>query len=404
MRVLVASQFYPPVSGGQEQHVRNLAQALAARGTEVEVVTVATDGEEGTVLDGAVPVHRLGTSTQLAGRVMSRLYSDPARPHLPPIADPRLRAGIGRLLAGGSFDLLHAHDWIVNSAIGPANRRAVPVVLTLHEYGHVCATKRLVRGGQPCPGPELAACARCASAHYGPVEGPAVLAANLAGRRARRRGVAAFIAVSAAVARLTGLAGDPRCAVIPNFVPDELLLPEAPPSTDGPVVFVGDLSLDKGVDVLARAYRSLSDPPRLQLAGRILPETPDDLAPPGEVLGPVSHEAAVELIRGARLVAVPSVVPDCCPTVVLEAMASGKAVVGSGTGGITDLVEDGVSGLLVVPGDPAGLAAALARLIPDPELRARMGHRALERASMFTASTVVTRVEAVYRRLLGPGR
>jgi glycogen(starch) synthase len=403
MRVLMASQFYPPVAGGQEEHVRNLARTLSSRGHPVEVATIATDGVEETVMDGSVPVHRLGTTAQVTARRMPRLYTDPGRPHAMPTADPHLRAGLARLLASRSFDVLHAHDWIVNSALGPANSRGVPLAVTLHDYSHVCATKRLMRGGEVCPGPELAACARCASAQYGPVVGPGVVAANLVARRARRRGVGAFIAVSSAVARDTGLATDHRCEVIPNFVPDELVLDEVSPARDGPVVFVGDLSRDKGVDVLFQAYRGLHHPPPLQLAGRVLPDTPRDRPENAVVLGPVSHDQAIELIRGAMLLVAPSIVPDCCPTVVLEAMAAGKPVVAATSGGIPDLVEDGRTGLLVPPGDPDALAGALARLISGPGLRASMGQRALGRVRSFTASAVVGRIEAVYERLVGSG-
>ncbi len=403
MRVLMASQFYPPVAGGQEQHVRNLARALTNRGHLVEVVTIATGGVEDTVMDGSIAVHRLGTTAQVAARHLPQLYTDSSRPYAMPNADPHLRSGLRRLLAGGAFDVVHAHDWIVNSALGPANRMDVPLAVTMHDYSHVCATKRLMRGGDVCPGPELMACARCASAQYGPVVGPGVLAANLVGLRARRRGVDAFIAVSSAVAHNTGLAGDRRCEIIPNFVPDELVLGAAPPVGSGPVVFVGDLTLDKGIDVLVQAYRRIDDPPKLLLAGRIFPETPTDLPPQVELLGPVSHDVVVELIRSAKLLVLPSIVPDCCPTVVLEAMAAGKPVVAASSGGIPDLVEDGATGVLVRPGDPDALAGALSRLIPDEERLASMGRQALERVRGFTASAVVGRVEALYRRLLGPG-
>lgn len=399
----MASQFYPPVAGGQEQHVRNLARALTDRGHPVEVATIATDGVVETVMDGSIPVHRLGTTAQVAARRLPRLYSDSDRPYAMPNADPHLRSGLRALLAGGAFDVVHAHDWIVNSVLGPADGMDIPLAVTLHDYGHVCATKRLMRGGDVCPGPELLACARCASAQYGRVMGPGVLAANLLGLRARRRGVDAFVAVSSAVARSTGLDGDRRCEVIPNFVPDDLVLGSAPPVGDGPVVYVGDLTLDKGVDVLLRAYRRIDHPPRLVLAGRILPETPGDLPAGVELLGPVSHDVAVELIRSAKLLVLPSIVPDCCPTVVLEAMAAGRAVVAARSGGIPDLVEDGATGVLLPPGDPEALARELSRLLPDEGRLASMGRRALERVQGFTASAVVGRVEALYRRLVGPG-
>jgi glycosyltransferase involved in cell wall biosynthesis len=404
MRILLLSQFYPPVVGGQEQHVRNLAHALVGRGHRVEVATTAPAGEAGTILDGPVPVHRLATTAQAVARRVPGVYSDPERPHAAPTVDPRLRAGIGRLLAEGPFDVLHAHDWAVNSALGPARRSGVPVVLTQHDYGHLCATKRLMRGGQVCPGPALLACGRCASAQYGAVVGPGVVAANLLGGRARQRGVDAFISVSSAVAASTGLAGRRRSEVIPNFVPDQLVFDSPSPDAGGPLVFIGDLSLDKGIGMLLDAYRRLAEPPPLLLAGRVLPETPLDTPEGVDVLGPLGHGEVMELMRRAMVVVVPSLVPDCCPTVVLEAMATGTPVVAARSGGIVDLVDDGVTGLLVAPGDPAELAAALSRVMGNETLVTEMGRRSIDRVRMFTASAVVARVEELYDRLVSADR
>ena len=86
----MVSQFYPPIAGGQEHHVRNLAHALVDRGHRVEVVTVATDGPAGTTLDGAVPLHHIRTTAQR----LPRLYDDPVRPHAMPIMDPGFRSAI----------------------------------------------------------------------------------------------------------------------------------------------------------------------------------------------------------------------------------------------------------------------------------------------------------------------
>ena len=61
-------------------------------------------------------------------------------------------------------------------------------------------------------------------------------------------------------------------------------------------------------------------------------------------------------MQTASVVAVPSIVPDCCPTVILEAMALARPVVAAASGGIVDLVDDGVTGLLVPPGDPDALS------------------------------------------------
>jgi len=83
-----------------------------------------------------------------------------------------------------------------------------------------------------------------------------------------------------------------------------------------------------------------------------------------------------------------------------EAMALGRPVVASAAGGNPELVEDEVSGLLVPPRDARALARAAARLLSDPELRARLGARGRERvAAGFSTEVRLDRVEALYRRL-----
>jgi glycosyltransferase involved in cell wall biosynthesis len=99
-------------------------------------------------------------------------------------------------------------------------------------------------------------------------------------------------------------------------------------------------------------------------------------------------------------VVVPSVWPDPCPTVVLEAMAAGRAVVASASGGIVDMVDDGVTGLLVPPGDAAALAAALARVADDRDALQSMGDAGRSAVAAFTTSAVVDRIEAAYRRAI----
>ncbi len=120
---------------------------------------------------------------------------------------------------------------------------------------------------------------------------------------------------------------------------------KASPRPDRPIVFVGDLSRDKGVEVLMKAHRQLDTLP--VLAGRAFDDTPVEASSRVELRGLLGHDAVIELLHSACVVVVPSLVPDCCPTVVLEAMALGRPVVAASSGGILDLVDDGVTGLLV---------------------------------------------------------
>ena len=118
-----------------------------------------------------------------------------------------------------------------------------------------------------------------------------------------------------------------------------------------------------------------------------------------ELLGVVPYGDVIALMRAASIVVVPSKSLDPCPTVVLEAMASGRPVVAAASGGIVDLVDDGVTGVLVPPGDTERLAAALSAMIADPKGAAAMGRAGLDRVRMFTASTVV----GAHRRSLPAG-
>jgi glycosyltransferase involved in cell wall biosynthesis len=390
------TQFYPPVAGGQEQHVRNLANALVERGHRVEVVTIAVAGPAGTSLDEGVSVHRIRTTAQH----LPWLYSDPERPHAMPVVDPGFRSAVRDLLGTGQFDVLHAHDWSIGSAIGPARRAGVPVVLTQHDYSHVCATKRLMRGDAVCPGPTPTACVRCASSWHGPVVGPVVAVANALSRRTRSKHVDAFVPVSSGVAVSTRLPGRSPYSVIPNFIPDDLVLDEATPHPDGPIVFVGDLSRDKGIEVLLEAHRRLGGSPQLVLAGRVFEDTPLTLSDQVKMRGLLDHAAVIDLLQTACVVVVPSIVPDCCPTVVLEAMALGRPVVAAASGGIPDLVDVGVTGLLVAPGDPIALSTALATVVNDRDTATAMGQKALERAQSFTSSVIVGQIESLYEQLL----
>jgi glycosyltransferase involved in cell wall biosynthesis len=102
-------------------------------------------------------------------------------------------------------------------------------------------------------------------------------------------------------------------------------------------------------------------------------------------VGALDRETVARALAAADVVAVPSIVDaagnvDGLPNTLLEALASGRAVVASRAAGIPDVVEDGVSGLLVAAGDAEALASALRRLAADPEERERLGRVARTRA------------------------
>jgi glycosyltransferase involved in cell wall biosynthesis len=93
------------------------------------------------------------------------------------------------------------------------------------------------------------------------------------------------------------------------------------------------------------------------------------------------------------------------PNAVLEYMAAGRAIVATAVGATPDLIEDGVHGLLVPPGDAGVLAGALARLLGDPNLACRLGAAARRRAlERYSRAAMVRRFEDFYEQLAGPRR
>jgi glycosyltransferase involved in cell wall biosynthesis len=101
-------------------------------------------------------------------------------------------------------------------------------------------------------------------------------------------------------------------------------------------------------------------------------------------------------------VAVPSTQPDPLPNSALEAAAAGCCVVAAAHGGLPEIVSDGATGVLVTPGDPAALTAALARLRDDPALRARLGAAAAaDVRARFAPALFLERTQALYDELLG---
>jgi glycogen synthase len=403
MKILLLAQFLPPIIGGVERHVWTLARALAARAHEVTLLGFATGGEEPgeSYLDG-VRLVRVRT----AASHLPFLYSDTTRPHALPVPDPMVSRAIRRQLSEGRFDVVHAHNWIVNSALGPAARAQVPLVMTLHDYSHICVTARMMEKGEHgCSGPSPARCLSCASSHFDAIKGPITVAANTWSAWQRARRVTRVAAVSGAVANavkvydnrvwLRGAGLDAE--IIPNFIPDEIVLDEIPTvSPDAPLLFVGDLTADKGVHVLLDSYRLLNGPPPLLLAGRSTPGIARTIPEGVRLVGALPHDQVLALFASARAVVVPSVWSDPCPTVVLEAMAAGRPVVAAASGGIPDMVVDGATGLLVPPGDASALAQAITSILSDPRTARAFGIAGRDRAREFTVSAVVERIERMY--------
>jgi glycosyltransferase involved in cell wall biosynthesis len=374
MKILLASDFFPPSSGGLEAHVQRLANALIRREHEVAVVTCTAQPDP---LPGSTAM--LSAMTVL-GRA-PQLFREGGRPYPPPFPDASFRRTVSLLADRWQPDVIHAHGWCAFSCYWPS---APPLVVTLHDHGLRCPKKTLIRDGAECVSGRGMRCVTCAGAQSIP---------RLAAHTSR------FLAVSRSVAQRVAEVGitAPAVEVVPNFL-DIDDLPSDAPADAATILFVGPDSQHKGRSVLINAFRHLpSGQARLVLVGS---DTPVNV-PGVSTVGYLQNAALREQYQKASVVVVPSVWPEPCPTVVLEAMAHSRPVVGSRIGGIPDLVEDGLSGLLVRPSDPRALADALLRILTDHDLRHRLAMGARARAEQFSTDAVVPRIEKVYASVLG---
>jgi glycosyltransferase involved in cell wall biosynthesis len=406
MRILHLSNLYTPVIGGLERSIATSSEELVRRGHEVTVLTLATAsaGQDETI--NGVRVQRVRS---IANTLLPSMNEDPAKPFHPTMPDPLAMAAIARLLRAEPFDVVHSHDWLMYSYL-PLRRSRFgrPHVHTAHDFGLTCVRKTFARDGRRCPGPSLSRCVSCASVQYGRPRSVALTAGLHAHRH---RGIDTLTAISTSVAQALEQAripGDLPVRVVSSLVPDGLdeLARDTPrpdwlPAGDY-LLFVGALGPHKGIHVLFDAYRKLvagwpgpGPAPVLVCLGTRRDDTPPP--PPGVLIRhDVPHAQVMAAWRGAAAGTVPSL-NEGMGQVAVEAMLAGAPLVASAAGGLTDVVTDGVSGLLVPPGDVDALHAALLRVLTDDELAARLRIAGQRRGLDFTAARVVPQIEEVYR-------
>jgi glycogen synthase len=394
MRVLMFSWEYPPiVQGGLGRHVAGLVPPLAAGETEVALITRGDTGDE----------DRGGLAVR---RVASRPFPpDPVR-FLAWVE--QLNRGLrrrGEQLAddGGGFDLVHSHDWLVaGAARAVARRRRLPWVVTVHATEH--------------------------GRHRGWVQRHPQSAIHAA-ERAMARDADRLITCSSAMARhVSAVYGLPasRVTTIANGVDSDRLGGPAAgargavqrarhaPRGERLVLLAGRLMYEKGfhlaLEALAGVVGARRDAAvRFVVAGAGMAEA--DLRHQarrlgiedrGSFLGWVEDATLHGLMHAADLCVVPSLF-EPFGIVALEALACGCPVVAADTGGLREIVPgDERVGVRVRPGDPGALATAIARLLDDEPLRARMAAAGPAWAAAYDWGEVAELTREVYAQVLAP--
>ncbi|MGH7354158.1 MAG: glycogen synthase [Candidatus Rokuibacteriota bacterium] len=377
MKAVVLTREYPPhIYGGAGVVADQLSKALARRmAVEVRCFGAREPRDDGIVVRGYAAWERLKAGAD--------------GPRYAPALET-LSVGLAMARDPVDADVAHAHTWYADMAgLWIRMLHRIPLVVTLHSLEPL----------RPWKADQLGSGYLISSW----IERTAVETADR------------VIAVSAGMRDdiLAHFGADPaRVVVIHNGIdPERFRRTERRDALERfgvrepYVLFVGRITDQKGIfDLLAAASRLPKDVQVVLCASA--PDTPEieerlQRAVAGQpnvkwIAEMVAHDLLVQLYSHAAVFACPSVY-EPFGLINLEAMACGAPVVACGVGGILDVVEDGVTGVLVPPAAPAALAAALVRLLGDRALAETMGRAGRRRVeSSFSWARVAERTERVY--------
>ena len=303
-------------------------------------------------------------------------------------------------------DVVHCHNLfpLLSPAVLRQASSDAPVVMTLHNYRLLCLPATFVRDGRSCE--DCLGRVPWRGAVYGCYRGSRAASTPLALSLTLHRAVGSFDRVSLYLAvsdfvrakHLQGGFPPARIRVKPNFVwPSE--------RRRGPgdaFLYVGRLAPEKGVAELVEAWRAVPAPLMLVGDGPEAERLRLSLPPNVELQPPVAPEEVPRLLATAKALVFPSLAYEGAPRAILEAFAAGVPVLARAVGAVPELVEDGVSGLLLRSLGAAEVAAAAKRLLDDAETE-RMGEAAWATwRDRYSPERGLANLEQAYRLVAGP--
>lgn len=404
MRVLICNSLFPPdPPGGTEIVAHREALILEELGVEVEVfcgrlVQDARRSYEATTEGGELTTTRVNFTSAGARGESWNFHNDTVRRHFAAVLDRF------------APDVVHFHNLggLSITMVDECETRSIATVMTVHDYWGICFKNTMVkndgslcvRGGFDCLGCTVAL--RAEASIPSPVRNAHML---LSLSKIDR-----FVSPSRYVADRYAANGIPpeRISVIRNGIDLGRFGDVHAEHETFTLGFVGHLGKHKGLDVLLRALALIegAGPLRLLVVGdgedrRALEALCRDLRLDGRVTfhGRVDNERIAAIYAQIDVLVVPSVWPENSPVTITEAMASGVPVLASDVGGVGELVEHEVSGLLAPPGDARALADLIERLRQDPGLGRRLSRNARERIRQEDSRDRVARLLQLFEEV-----
>ena len=375
MRIALVTPYSWSYPGGVNRHVQSLAEQMLGNGHDVRVIAPwDPPGRLSNALHRSAPERtELPDYLVPAGRTVG-ISSNGSVSNIPVF--PEAIRATRRELERGGYDVVHVHEPITPvNAWDVCHSSGIPVVGTLHAYSTKALPNRL---------------------------------ATMCGARRTLNRLSARIAVSEAAAWTGRRWFGGHYEIIPNGVDLDLSPDLAPePSDHLRLLFVGRAEERKGLPILLRAFEALVErfPARLAIVGVEPGEVRRLLAVPDlerqiDLHGRVERTELGRLLASADLLCAPSLAGESFGMVLTEAFAAGTPVIASGIAGYRDVVEDGVDGVLVPPGDPQALAEAIRQVHEQPGRIEAMGAAARKSSRRFAWPEVARRIESVYERAL----
>jgi GT2 family glycosyltransferase/glycosyltransferase involved in cell wall biosynthesis/tetratricopeptide (TPR) repeat protein len=376
--LLVAHGFPPHALAGTELYTYALAQELRARGHAVRVLYPKYDSEQ-----------PAGTITEdiYDGLPVTRISVHPKQDLVQQFKNEQIAEAFGRYLAGLEVDLVHFQHLIGLSALAleSCSKQAIPTAMTLHDVWMLCEQNHFLQpDGSFCKGPETVdKCVQCVLARYPEAhfsEHLPQLFYALALRRQVLKKALTWIDTLIVPSRFIQETLKTHGFAHPNVVLAPLGLPSFRPSAPQPhqellrFTYLGHITPTKGTDIAVRAF-NLVDPEnaRLDLYGGIVNPAywrqvmaEIKLDHKVEYHGIYAPDALPDILAQTDVAIIPSRAENY-PTAIRECLHAGVPVIGPNVGGVPEIIEDGVNGLLFQPGDHEDLASKLRFFVQQPE-------------------------------------
>jgi len=370
MKILLLHSLYAPhIGGGAEIVVRQLAEGLQGRGCEVAVLVTGPESGLHEETHGDVRIYRAGLHnfywhfTQTRPNRLLRLGW-----HYRDRYNRSMRQHVREVIARERPDLVVCNNltgWSV-SAWDEISAAGLPIIQVLHDLYLLCPKDTMFSKGRSCE----RQCGTCSVFRQHHAAASAQVAAVI--------GVSRFV-----LNRVTGHGyfGQASRHVVHNSTTLSASAPSAPrPSHSGLLRFgyIGTLSENKGVGWLIEQFQALSIDATLEIAGRGKLDYEAKIkamADPGKVRF-VGYQDPGAFMRNIDVLVVPSIWAEPFGLVAIEACADHLPVIATNMGGLPEIIQDGVNGLLCSPHDPDSLGRTMLRLYLDSGLRQRLSKQA----------------------------